>query len=69
MSAQELWTAEAQIDEDLQGLTQSIANYNQDAVYEPGLQPQIDEATFAAMQQHMAQQAAFAQVPDVVKRV
>jgi hypothetical protein len=29
----------------------------------------IDEATLVAMQQQMAQQAAFAQVPDVVKRV
>jgi hypothetical protein len=32
-------------------------------------QPQIDEATLIAMQQHMAQQAAFAQIPDVVKGV
>ena len=32
-------------------------------------QPQIDEATLAAAQQMMAQQAAFAQIPDVVKRV
>jgi hypothetical protein len=31
--------------------------------------PQIDESTLVAMQQHMAQQAAFAQIPDVVKRV
>jgi uncharacterized protein YneF (UPF0154 family) len=31
--------------------------------------PQIDESTLIAMQQHMAQQAAFAQIPDVVKRV
>ena len=32
-------------------------------------QPQIDEATLIAMQQHMAQQAAFSQIPDVVKAV
>ena len=32
-------------------------------------QPHIDEATLAAAQQMMAQQAAFAQIPDVVKRV
>src|SRR5690606_32488151 len=32
-------------------------------------QPQIDESTLLAMQQHMAQQAAFAQIPDVVKGV
>ncbi|KAF5381645.1 hypothetical protein D9615_005481 [Tricholomella constricta] len=31
------------------------------------MQPQIDEATLLAMQQHMAQQAAFSQIPDVVK--
>jgi len=31
--------------------------------------PQIDESHLVAMQQHMAQQAAFAQIPDVVKRV
>jgi hypothetical protein len=31
--------------------------------------PQIDESTLVSMQQHMAQQAAFAQIPDVVKRV
>ncbi|EDQ99844.1 uncharacterized protein LACBIDRAFT_334691 [Laccaria bicolor S238N-H82] len=30
-------------------------------------QPQIDESTLIAMQQHMAQQAAFSQIPDVVK--
>jgi hypothetical protein len=29
----------------------------------------IDEATLLAVQQQMAQQAAFAQIPDVVKRV
>jgi translation initiation factor 3 subunit L len=32
-------------------------------------QPRIDEATIIAVQQHMAQQAAFAQIPDVVKGV
>jgi hypothetical protein len=31
--------------------------------------PRIDEATLLAMQQHVAQQVAFAQIPDVVKRV
>ena len=29
----------------------------------------INEATLIAMQQQMAQQAAFAQIPDAVKRV
>src|SRR5438477_9881326 len=32
-------------------------------------QPPIDEATLLAVQQHMAQQAAFSQIPDVVKAV
>jgi len=32
-------------------------------------QPQFDESTLIAMQQHMAQQAAFQQIPDVVKSV
>ena len=32
-------------------------------------QPRIDEATLAAVQQQMAQEAAFAQIPDVVKGV
>lgn len=32
-------------------------------------QARIDEATMAAMQHQMAQQVAFAQIPDVVKRV
>ncbi len=32
-------------------------------------QPRIDEATIIAVQQQMAHQAAFAQIPDVVKRV
>ena len=32
-------------------------------------QPRIDEATLVAVQHQMAQQAAFSQVPDAVKRV
>lgn len=35
----------------------------------PLAQSRIDEATILAVQQQMAQQAAFAQIPDVVKRV
>ena len=38
-------------------------------LYSPQAQSQIDSATMAAMQQQMAQQAAFSQIPDVVKRV
>ncbi|GLB41069.1 putative component of the eukaryotic translation initiation factor 3 (eIF-3) complex, which is involved in protein synthesis of a specialized repertoire of mRNAs and, together with other initiation factors, stimulates binding of mRNA and methionyl-tRNAi to the 40S ribosome [Lyophyllum shimeji] len=63
-----LWAAEADIDEDVD-LHLAIGNYGQNGHYEdaPMQQPQIDEATLMAMQQHMAQQAAFAQIPDVVK--
>ncbi|KAJ6567720.1 eukaryotic translation initiation factor 3 subunit 6 [Mycena vulgaris] len=63
-----LWAAEADdMDEDLQEM--SLGNYGQNGHYDDTLfqQPQIDEATLMAMQQHMAQQAAFAQIPDVVK--
>ena len=34
-----------------------------------GPPPILDETTLLAMQQQMAQQAAFSQIPDVVKRV
>ncbi|KAF8066796.1 eukaryotic translation initiation factor 3 subunit 6 [Lyophyllum atratum] len=63
-----LWAAEADIDEDVD-LHLAIGNYGQNGHYEDAhmKQPQIDEATLLAMQQHMAQQAAFAQIPDVVK--
>ena len=37
---------------------------------EPGLAvPELDEATLASVQHQIAQQAAFAQIPEVVKRV
>lgn len=32
-------------------------------------QPHFDESTLIAMQQHLVQQNAFAQIPDVVKAV
>ncbi|KAJ7905037.1 eukaryotic translation initiation factor 3 subunit 6 [Mycena leptocephala] len=63
-----LWAAEADdMDDDLQDM--SLGNYGQSGHYDDTFfqQPQIDEATLIAMQQHMAQQAAFAQIPDVVK--
>ncbi|KAJ7768347.1 eukaryotic translation initiation factor 3 subunit 6 [Mycena metata] len=63
-----IWAAEADdMDDDLQDM--SLGNYGQNGHYDDTLfqQPQIDEATLMAMQQHMAQQAAFAQIPDVVK--
>jgi translation initiation factor 3 subunit L len=64
-----LWAAE-EIDEELQDVDLSLAigNYGQNGLYDDVQPPQIDESTFIAMQQHMAQQAAFAQIPDVVKR-
>ncbi|KAL0958932.1 hypothetical protein HGRIS_014248 [Hohenbuehelia grisea] len=65
-----LWAAEADIEEDLQDVDLSLAigNYGQNAYDDALIQPpQIDEATLIAVQQHMAQQAAFAQIPDVVK--
>ncbi|RDB26853.1 Eukaryotic translation initiation factor 3 subunit L [Hypsizygus marmoreus] len=63
-----LWAAEADIDEDVD-LSLAIGDYGQNGQYEDAhiQPPQIDEATLIAMQQHMAQQAAFSQIPDVVK--
>ncbi|RPD65447.1 hypothetical protein L226DRAFT_530970 [Lentinus tigrinus ALCF2SS1-7] len=62
-----LW--EADLDEDLQDvdLNLAIGTYGQNGLYEDA-QSRIDEATLLAVQQQMAQQAAFAQIPDVVKR-
>ncbi|KAG8750932.1 hypothetical protein FRC12_012691 [Ceratobasidium sp. 428] len=47
-----------------------VGNYGQGGhgIYNED-QARIDEATMSAMQHQMAQQAAFAQIPDVVKRV
>ncbi|KAK7434179.1 hypothetical protein VKT23_020310 [Stygiomarasmius scandens] len=64
-----IWAADEDIDEDIQDISLAIGNYGQnghfdDAHIQP---PQIDEQTLIAMQQHMAQQAAFAAIPDVVK--
>ncbi|KAF8816396.1 eukaryotic translation initiation factor 3 subunit 6 [Phlegmacium glaucopus] len=62
-----LWNAEDDMEEDVDLLT--IGNYGQNVQYEDAHmhQPQIDESTLIAMQHHMAQQAAFSQIPDVVK--
>ncbi|KAJ7176599.1 eukaryotic translation initiation factor 3 subunit 6 [Mycena filopes] len=62
-----IWAEQDEMDDDLQEM--SLGNYGQNGHYDDTLfqQPQIDEATLMAMQQHMAQQAAFAQIPDVVK--
>ncbi|TFK24101.1 eukaryotic translation initiation factor 3 subunit 6 [Coprinopsis marcescibilis] len=62
-----LWAAEADIDEDVD-LSLAIGNnYGNDHYEDAPIQPQIDGSTLIAMQQHMAQQAAFGQIPDVVK--
>jgi translation initiation factor 3 subunit L len=63
----------------------AIGNYGQNGLYDDGpflrsvivslsssaaaQPPRIDEATLVAVQHQMAQQAAFAQIPDAVKRV
>ncbi|KAF8347471.1 eukaryotic translation initiation factor 3 subunit 6 [Amanita rubescens] len=62
-----LWTAE-DMEEDVD-LSLALGSYGQNGHYNdaPLPQPQIDESAFLAMQQHMAQQAAFSQIPDVVK--
>ncbi|KAL4261391.1 translation initiation factor 3 subunit L [Pleurotus pulmonarius] len=65
-----LWAAEADIEEDIHDVDLSLAigNYGQSAYDEAQIQPtQIAEATLMAVQQHMAQQAAFSQIPDAVK--
>ncbi|KAI0288326.1 eukaryotic translation initiation factor 3 subunit 6 [Russula brevipes] len=62
-----LWAAE-EIDEDLHvDVNLAIGNYGQNGLYDDA-QPRIDEATLVAVQHQMAQQAAFAQIPDAVKR-
>ncbi|KAI0777653.1 eukaryotic translation initiation factor 3 subunit 6 [Trametes elegans] len=62
-----LW--EADYDEDLQDvdLNLAIGTYGQNGLYDDA-QSRLDEATLLAMQQQVAQQTAFAQIPDVVKR-
>ncbi|KAH9950742.1 eukaryotic translation initiation factor 3 subunit 6 [Amylocystis lapponica] len=62
-----LWDAD--LDEDLADvdLNLAIGNYGQNGMYDDA-QPRIDEPIIVAMQQQMAQQAAFAQIPDVVRR-
>ncbi|KAJ8487778.1 hypothetical protein ONZ51_g3975 [Trametes cubensis] len=62
-----LW--EADLDEDLQDVDLSLAigSYGQNGLYDD-VQPRIDETTLLAVQQQVAQQQAFAQIPDVVKR-
>jgi translation initiation factor 3 subunit L len=60
-----VWTAE-DIEEEVD-LSLALGNYGQNFDDAHLSQPQIEESAFLAMQQHMAQQAAFSQIPDVVK--
>ncbi|KAI0055971.1 hypothetical protein BV25DRAFT_1814887 [Artomyces pyxidatus] len=63
-----LWATE-EIDEELQDVDVNLAigNYGQNGMYDEA-QSRLAEATLVAVQQQMAQQAAFSQIPDVVKR-
>ncbi|OSD07987.1 eukaryotic translation initiation factor 3 subunit 6 [Trametes coccinea BRFM310] len=67
--AQQRKVWEADLDEDFQDvdLNLAIGTYGQNGLYDDA-QSRVDEATLLALQQQMAQQAAFAQIPDVVKR-
>ncbi|OJT07726.1 Eukaryotic translation initiation factor 3 subunit L [Trametes pubescens] len=67
--AQQRKVWEADMDEDLQDVDLSLAigPYAQSGNYDDA-QSTIDEAALLVMQQQMVQQAAFAQIPDVVKR-
>lgn len=63
-----LWAAEDLEEDDL---SMPIGSYAQQGQYDDShvQAPQIDEQTLIAMQQHIAQQAAFSQIPDAVKSV
>ncbi|KAF5354336.1 hypothetical protein D9756_007320 [Leucocoprinus leucothites] len=62
-----LWAADADLDDDVE-LNLVIGNYGQNNFEDAPIQhPHLDEAAMIAIQQHMAQQAAFSQIPDVVK--
>ncbi|ETW75468.1 hypothetical protein HETIRDRAFT_482200 [Heterobasidion irregulare TC 32-1] len=63
-----LWAAE-EINEELHDVDVNLAigNYGQSGSYDDA-QSRINEVALLAVQQQMAQQAAFAQIPDVVKR-
>ncbi|KAI0314423.1 RNA polymerase I-associated factor PAF67-domain-containing protein [Amylostereum chailletii] len=63
-----LWAAE-DMEEEFQDVDVNLAigNYGQNGMYDDA-QSRINEATLIAVQQQMVQQAAFSQIPDVVKR-
>jgi translation initiation factor 3 subunit L len=66
-----LWAAESDLDDDINDADVDIPipmpSSTNEMYDDPNLQ--LDEGSLQAMQQHIAQQAAFAQIPDVVKRV
>ncbi|KAG2127991.1 RNA polymerase I-associated factor PAF67-domain-containing protein [Suillus clintonianus] len=65
-----LWAAEPDLDDDINDADVDIPipmpSSTNELYDDPNLQ--LDEGSLQAMQQHIAQQAAFAQIPDVVKR-
>lgn len=73
MSAQQrvaLWAAEPDLDDEINDvdIPLAIPSYPTADIYdEPNLQ--LDDGALLAMQAQIAQQTAFAQIPDVVKRV
>lgn len=62
-----IWNAD-DLDEDVD-LSLAIGNYGQNGNFDDVQHPRLDESTLLAMQQQLVQQAAFAQIPDVVKVV
>lgn len=70
MSAQRvaLWAAEPDLDDEINDvdIPLAIPSYPSTDIYDD---PALDESALLAMQAQIAQQTAFAQVPDVVKRV
>jgi len=66
-----LWAAEPDLDDDINDVDVDIPipilSSTNELYDDPNLQ--LDESSLLAMQQHIAQQAAFGQIPDVVKRV
>jgi translation initiation factor 3 subunit L len=63
-----LWAAEPDLDDaDDVDIPIPMPSSTNEMYDDPNLQ--LDEGSLQAMQQHIAQQAAFAQIPDVVKRV
>jgi hypothetical protein len=66
-----LWAAEPDLDNDINDVDVDIPipipSSTNEMYDDPNLQ--LDEGSLQAMQQHIAQQAAFEQIPDIVKRV